>query len=60
MTPVNGVKQVLQRTDPEMARSELVFPSKQYTHNCSGPLSPPGSDADEADVQKAWSEVTGV
>ena len=60
MTPVTGVKQALERTDPEMADSQLVFPSERYTHNCSQPLSPPGTDADEADVQRAWSEVTGV
>ena len=60
VTPVTGVKEVLKRTDPEMANSELVFPSKQYTRKCSGPLSPPGTDAEEAEVQEAWSQVTGV
>ena len=60
VTPVTGVKPVLQKTDPDMARSELVFPSDKYTRNCSSPLSPPGDDVDEPEVQKAWSEVTGV
>ena len=60
VTPVTGVKPVLQKTDPDMASSELVFPSDKYTRNCSSPLSPPGDDVAEPEVQKAWSEVTGV
>jgi spermidine/putrescine transport system substrate-binding protein len=60
VTPGLGVKEVLEQTAPEMARSELVFPSEEYTKNCSSPLSVPGDDADEQEVQKAWSEVTGV
>ena len=43
VTPVSGVKPILERTDPRWRDSELVFPSKQYTRNCSPPLSPPGT-----------------
>jgi spermidine/putrescine transport system substrate-binding protein len=35
VTPVKGVKEILQKRDPELARSQLIFPSEQYTRNCS-------------------------
>lgn len=35
VTPVQGVKQVLARTDPETARNPLIFPSDAFTRDCS-------------------------
>ena len=35
VTPVTGVKQILRKRDPALARSPLIFPSEQYTANCS-------------------------
>jgi spermidine/putrescine transport system substrate-binding protein len=35
VTPVKGVKEILRKRDPELARSQLVFPSEAYTRNCS-------------------------
>ncbi len=35
VTPVTGVKQILGERDPALARSPLIFPSEQYTANCS-------------------------
>jgi spermidine/putrescine transport system substrate-binding protein len=34
VTPVNGVKPILQKTAPAAAKSQLVFPTDQYTKNC--------------------------
>ena len=33
-TPVNGVKPILQKTDPAAAKSPLIFPTKQFTKKC--------------------------
>ena len=35
VTPVKGVKEILRKRDPELARSQLIFPSEAYTRNCS-------------------------
>jgi spermidine/putrescine transport system substrate-binding protein len=35
VTPVKGVKEILAKRDPELAKSELIFPSSEYTRNCS-------------------------
>jgi spermidine/putrescine transport system substrate-binding protein len=35
VTPVRGVRAILGRRDPALARSQLIFPSEAYTANCS-------------------------
>jgi spermidine/putrescine transport system substrate-binding protein len=35
VTPVRGVKAILGKRDPALAKSELIFPSADYTANCS-------------------------
>jgi spermidine/putrescine transport system substrate-binding protein len=35
VTPVKGVKQILAKRDPELAKSKLIFPTKSYTKNCT-------------------------
>jgi spermidine/putrescine transport system substrate-binding protein len=35
VTPVKGVKEILRKRDPKLARSQLIFPSEAYTRNCS-------------------------
>ena len=35
VTPVSGVKEILRKRDPALAKSELIFPSEEYTANCS-------------------------
>ncbi|MEA2399805.1 MAG: spermidine/putrescine transport system substrate-binding protein [Thermoleophilaceae bacterium] len=35
VTPVKGVKEILRKRDPALARSQLIFPSEHYTRNCS-------------------------
>jgi spermidine/putrescine transport system substrate-binding protein len=35
VTPVTGVKEILRKRDPELAKSQLIFPSEEYTANCS-------------------------
>src|SRR4051794_8859938 len=35
VTPVAGVKQILAKRDPALAKNQLIFPSRAYTKNCS-------------------------
>lgn len=35
VTPVAGVKQILAKRDPALARNQLIFPSRQFTQNCT-------------------------
>lgn len=35
VTPVKGVKQILAKRDPALAKSQLIFPSQHYTRNCT-------------------------
>jgi spermidine/putrescine transport system substrate-binding protein len=56
VSPVDGVQELLQKTDPELANDQLVFPSEEFQKNCSTQDSPP----DVEEVSEAWAEaVTG-
>jgi spermidine/putrescine transport system substrate-binding protein len=35
VTPVSGVKEILRKRDPQLAANQLIFPSDQYTKNCT-------------------------
>lgn len=35
VTPVKGVKPILAKRDPKLAKSKLIFPTKAYTKNCT-------------------------
>ncbi len=35
VTPVKGVKEILAKRDPALASNQLIFPSKEYTKNCT-------------------------
>jgi spermidine/putrescine transport system substrate-binding protein len=35
VTPVTGVKEILKKRDPALAKSQLIFPSEAYTANCT-------------------------
>ena len=56
-SPVDGVGDVLAKTDPEIAESPLVFPTDEFTQNCSTQVDPPGSDEDVADVEQEFQSV---
>ena len=59
VTPGTGVREILRKTAPEMADSELVFPSEEYTKNCSPTTATPGDADAEQRIERAWSEATG-
>jgi spermidine/putrescine transport system substrate-binding protein len=35
VTPVEGVKEILEKKDPELAENDLIFPSASFTKKCS-------------------------
>ena len=56
VSPVDGVQELLEKTNPELAKDQLVFPSAEFQKNCSTQDSPP----DVESVSEAWAEtVTG-
>ena len=57
-TPVDGVKPILEKSDPEQANNPLIFPTKEYTAKCSGVVSPPGDKEQQREVEEAWLTLT--
>ncbi len=53
VSPVDGVKELLEKRNPELAKDQLVFPSEQFTRKCSSQDSPP----DLEPVNEAWQAV---
>lgn len=60
VTPSTGVREVLEKTDPEMAGSPLVFPTEEYTKNCSPATLTPGDADAEQRIERAWADATGT
>jgi spermidine/putrescine transport system substrate-binding protein len=58
VTPVAGVKEIFEKTDPEAAKSELIFPTAEYTKNCSTPILPRGGPEAVQRVEEAWNDAT--
>ena len=48
VTPVDGVKEILAKKDPELANDPLIFPPPSFTQGCSEDPNPPGSAAGPA------------
>lgn len=57
VTPVVGVQEILRKEDPELASDELIFPSEQFTQDCTSQSEPPGSEADKQEVTEAFQDV---
>src|SRR6201996_957816 len=55
VTPVEHVKEVLKKTEPEVAENDLIFPSASFTKNCSP--TPTLEGKEEKNVLKAFDEV---
>jgi spermidine/putrescine transport system substrate-binding protein len=54
-TPVNGVKPILQKTDPAAAKSPLIFPTKQFTKKCD--VAPSLNEQELQQVTQAFDAV---
>jgi spermidine/putrescine transport system substrate-binding protein len=57
VTPVDGVQDILSRSDPELAKDEKIFPSEEDIAECSEDPDPPGTEEDVAEVEEAFQEV---
>jgi spermidine/putrescine transport system substrate-binding protein len=55
ITPVKGVQEIFQQDDPELAKSELIFPTDEYTADCSTQVDPPADG--EQEVEDAWQQL---
>ena len=53
ISPVQGVQELAEQRESEIAESQLAFPSDDFTANCSTQDSPPELDP----VNEAWQEV---
>lgn len=53
ISPVQGVKDLLAKRGSELADSEIVFPTEQFTSKCTGQNTPPELER----VNEAWQEV---
>jgi spermidine/putrescine transport system substrate-binding protein len=53
ISPVEGVKEILEKRGSELAESQIVFPSDAFTRNCTGQNTPPELDR----VNEAWQNV---
>jgi spermidine/putrescine transport system substrate-binding protein len=56
-TPVAGTQEVLEKEGSDAAKSDLVFPSEEFTANCSTQPDPPGEAADVEEVEQAFQDV---
>jgi spermidine/putrescine transport system substrate-binding protein len=55
VTPVDGVQAIFQKDDPALAKSQLIFPSDQFTKNCSS--APDLTGSEEQRVTRAFEGV---
>jgi spermidine/putrescine transport system substrate-binding protein len=55
VTPVSGVKEILAKRDPELARNPLIFPSRNFTRSCTFEPVLDGKQGDQ--VTKAFEQA---
>ncbi len=55
VTPVDGVKEVFQKTNPDLVNDPLIFPTEQFTANCS--TQPNLTGEEEQTVTRAFEGV---
>jgi spermidine/putrescine transport system substrate-binding protein len=55
VTPVDGVKEVFQRTNPDLVNDPLIFPTDEFTKNCS--TQPNLTGEEEQTVTRAFEGV---
>ncbi|HEU5143011.1 MAG TPA: spermidine/putrescine ABC transporter substrate-binding protein [Solirubrobacterales bacterium] len=53
VSPVDGVQELLEKENPQLAKDPLVFPTEEFTKECSPQPSPP----DVEKVNEAWQDV---
>ena len=57
VTPVSGVKEILRKRDPELAENELIFPSEEFTKDCT--FEPVLGGEDGQEITEAFQRALG-
>jgi spermidine/putrescine transport system substrate-binding protein len=57
VTPVNGVRPILEKSDPTVANDPKIFPTQQELAPCSEDPNPPGGPAEVNKVEAAFQDV---
>jgi spermidine/putrescine transport system substrate-binding protein len=57
ITPVDGVKPLLQKQGSDAAKSELVFPEEEFTADCTSVTDPEGGPEAVKEVEQAFQDV---
>jgi spermidine/putrescine transport system substrate-binding protein len=56
VTPVDGVKEIFEKEgDKDLAKDPLIFPSEEFTKNCSAQVNPPVESTEE--ITRAFEDV---
>ncbi|MGB2850054.1 MAG: spermidine/putrescine ABC transporter substrate-binding protein [Solirubrobacterales bacterium] len=55
ITPVKGVQDIFQKDAPDLATSELIFPTDEFTGDCTTQTDPPADG--EQEVEDAWQQL---
>ncbi len=55
VTPVEGVKPILAKREPELAENQLIFPSPEFTEGCFSQAQLSGEE--EQNVTRVWNSV---
>ena len=55
VTPVAGVREILRKRNPELARNQLIFPTESYTRNCT--FEPVLDGAQGEEITRAFERV---
>ena len=55
--PVEGVKELFEKEDSKLAKSQLIFPDDQFTSKCTAQVSPPGGPQEVKKVEQAFQDV---
>lgn len=58
ISPVDGIKEILEKTDPEIASNELIFPSDEVAAKLKN--YPQLTPAEERQMREAMAQVTGA
>lgn len=60
VSPVKGVKQILEQSDPEIADNQLIFPGPEFTENCVDQPQVPGTPEEQQQIEQRFQDlITG-
>jgi spermidine/putrescine transport system substrate-binding protein len=57
ISPVKGVKEILLKKDPSLAKNQLIFPTDEFLKNCFTQDSPQGGPEAVKEVEQAFQNV---